>query len=215
MPTATPDATWVSAAGRSPDGGQAERGRLHPHPQLPVARGRRLGLDQSEHLGGLPHDFDALAWLSDDRPVEVFARGSVLVDEMFARHGDVDTSVAVVTLAGGAMAVLTGTRQTGVGYDHRTEAIGSLDSVSAGLGEHMPLRSADPGGPQPVDPYPSFPVRFHDAYLAEVEAFAALVAGTGPNRCPGRAAVDALRLALAADRSLATGRPVTVADITA
>lgn len=161
------------------------------------------------------HDFDALAWLSGDRPVEVFARGSVLVDEMFARHGDVDTSTAVVTLEGGAMAVLTGTRQNGVGYDHRTEAIGSLDSVSAGLGPHMPLRSADPGGPQPVDPYPTFPIRFHAAYLAEVEAFAALVAGTGPNRSPGRAAVDALRLAVAADRSLATGRPVTVADVTA
>lgn len=161
------------------------------------------------------HDFDALAWLSGDRPVEVFARGSVLVDEMFARHGDVDTSTAVVTLEGGAMAVLTGTRQNGVGYDHRTEAIGSLDSVSAGLGPHMPLRSADPGGPQPVDPYPTFPIRFHAAYLAEVEAFAALVAGTGPNRSPGRAAVDALRLAVAADRSLATGLPVTVADVTA
>ena len=79
----------------------------------------------------------------------------------------------------------------------------------------MPLRSADPGGPQPVEPYPTFPVRFHAAYLAEVEAFAALVAGAGPNRCPGRAAVDALRLALAADRSLATGLPVKVADVTA
>ena len=144
----------------------------------------------------------------------VFAGGWVRGEEMFARHGDVDTSAAVVTLAGGAMAVLTGTRQNGVGYDHRTEAIGSLDSVSAGLGEHMPLRSSDPGGPQPVDPFPTFPVRFHDAYLAEVAAFAALVAGTGPNRCPGRAAVDALRLALAADRSLASGLPVKVADVT-
>lgn len=132
------------------------------------------------------HDFDALAWLSGDRPVEVFARGSVLVDEMFARHGDVDTSAAVITLASGAMAVVTGTRQNGVGYDHRTEAIGSLDSVSAGLGPHMPLRSADPGGPQPVDPYPSFPVRFQAAYQAEVEAFVALVVGHGPTAAPVR-----------------------------
>lgn len=161
------------------------------------------------------HDFDALAWLSGDRPVEVFARGSVLVDEMFARHDDVDTSAAVITLAGGALAVVTGTRQNGVGYDHRTEAIGSLDSVSAGLGPHMPLRSADPGGPQPVDPYPSFPIRFQAAYQAEVAAFASLVAGRGPNRSPGHAAVEALRLALAADRSLASSLPVAVADVTA
>lgn len=161
------------------------------------------------------HDFDALAWLTGDTPVEVFARGSVLVDEMFARHDDVDTSVAVVTLAGGALATLTGTRQNGVGYDHRTEVIGSRDNLSAGFTDRLPLRSADPGGFTPVDPYPAFPVRFHEAYAAEMAAFVALVAGDGPNRCPGRAAVDALRLALAADRSLATGAPVPIADITA
>jgi myo-inositol 2-dehydrogenase/D-chiro-inositol 1-dehydrogenase len=162
------------------------------------------------------HDFDALAWLTGDTPVEVFARGSVLVDELFRRHGDVDTSVAVVTLAGGTIAVLTGTRQNGVGYDHRTEVVGSLDSLSAGLNDRMPMRSADPGGFQPVEPYPAFPDRFHAAYAAEMEAFVALVAGDGgPNRSPGQAAVDALRLALAADRSLATGQPVRVADITA
>jgi myo-inositol 2-dehydrogenase/D-chiro-inositol 1-dehydrogenase len=161
----------------------------------------------------LIHDFDALAWLSDDQPVDVHARGSVLVDEMFARHGDVDTCAATVTLATGALAVLTGTRQNGVGYDHRTEVVGSLDAVSAGLGPHMPLRSADPGVPQPVDPHPTFPVRFHDAYAAEMAAFVALVQGTGPNRCPGQAAYDALRLAVAADRSLAEGRSVAVSEV--
>jgi myo-inositol 2-dehydrogenase / D-chiro-inositol 1-dehydrogenase len=161
----------------------------------------------------LIHDFDALAWLSGETPIEVFAQGSVLVDEMFARHGDVDTCVATVTLASGALAVLTGTRQNGVGYDHRTEVIGSLDAVSAGLGAHMPLRSTDPGGPQPIDPYPTFPVRFHDAYAAEMEAFVALVAADGPNRCPGQAAYDALRLAVAADQSQAEGRTVTVDEV--
>ena len=159
------------------------------------------------------HDFDAVAWLSGETPVDVYARGSVLVDEMFARHDDVDTSAVVLTLPSGALALLTGTRQNGVGYDHRTEVVGSLDAVSAGLGPHMPMRSADPDGPQPVDPYPTFPVRFHDAYAAEMTAFVALVAGDGPNRCPGQAAVDALRLAVAADRSLAGGGPVAVAEV--
>jgi myo-inositol 2-dehydrogenase/D-chiro-inositol 1-dehydrogenase len=159
------------------------------------------------------HDFDAIAWLSGRSPVDVFARGSVLVDEMFARNDDVDTAAAVVTLEGGAIAILTGTRQNGVGYDHRTEVVGSRDALSAGLGPQMPLRSADPGVTQPVDPYPSFPVRFHDAYAAEMAAFVDLVAGKGPNQCPGAAAADALRLALAADRSLATGLPVRVDEI--
>ena len=159
------------------------------------------------------HDFDAIAWLSGRRPVDVFSAGSVLVDDMFARHGDVDTSAAVVRLDGGVLAVITGTRQHGVGYDHRTEVIGSLDALSAGMDQHTPLRSADPGGPQPVDPHPSFPIRFHDAYAAEVASFAALVAGAGPNECPGESAAAALRLAIAADRSLATARPVLIDEI--
>jgi myo-inositol 2-dehydrogenase/D-chiro-inositol 1-dehydrogenase len=161
----------------------------------------------------LIHDFDALAWLSGRRPIDVYASGSVLVDEMFARHGDIDTTAAVVRLEGGAMAVLTGTRQNGVGYDHRTEIIGSRDSASAGLGPHTPMRSADPGGPQPRDPYPTFPARFHDAYAAEMEAFARLVGGKGENRCPGSAAADALRLAIAADISLAEERPVCIDEV--
>ena len=138
------------------------------------------------------------------------ATGSVLVDEMFERAGDVDTCVAVLRFADGTLAVLTGTRADGVGYDHRTEVIGTADSVSAGFTRRMPLRSADPGGPQPVDPYPSFPVRFADAYRSEMRAFVDLVAGRGPNRCPGEAAYDALRLAVAADESLAAGAPVTL-----
>jgi len=159
------------------------------------------------------HDFDAIAWLSGRTPVDVFARGSVLVDEMFARHDDVDTAAAVITLDGGALAILTGTRQNGVGYDHRTEIIGSRNSLSAGLGPQMPLRSADPGVAQPVDPYPNFPVRFHDAYAAEMASFVALVAGEGPNECPGIAAADALRVALAADQSLAKGQLVQISEI--
>ena len=159
------------------------------------------------------HDFDAIAWLSGRTPIDVVARGSVLVDEMFARYEDVDTSAAIMTLEGGALAMLTGTRQNGVGYDHRTEVIGSRDALSAGLGPQMPLRSADPGVLQPVDPYPSFPVRFHQAYAAEIAAFADLVAGEGPNQCPGSAAEDALRVALAADLSLARGSTVRIDEI--
>ena len=159
------------------------------------------------------HDFDAIAWLSGKTPIDVIARGSVLVDEMFARYDDVDTSAAIMTLEGGALAMLTGTRQNGVGYDHRTEVIGSRDALSAGLGPQMPLRSADPGVLQPVDPYPSFPVRFHQAYAAEMAAFVDLVSGEGPNQCPGSAAEDALRVALAADLSLARGSAVRIDEI--
>ena len=161
------------------------------------------------------HDFDAVRWLTGREVVEVYAAGSVLVDEMFSRHGDVDMTALVLTLEGGVLASITGARANPLGYDHRTELIGSLDAVCAGWTDRTPLRSADPGSPfAPTDAYPAFPDRFGPAYRAEVEAFVSLVRGKGENRSPGRGALEALRIAVAADRSLAEHRPVSVAEVT-
>ncbi|HUF33446.1 MAG TPA: Gfo/Idh/MocA family oxidoreductase [Acidimicrobiales bacterium] len=161
------------------------------------------------------HDFDAVRWLTGRDVVEVYAAGSVLVDEMFRRHGDVDMSALVLVLEGGVLASITGARANPLGYDHRTEVIGSHDAVCAGWNERTPLRSVDlDGGRPPIAPYPAFSERFGPAYRAEVEAFVALVRGEGENRSPGHAALEALRVAVAADRSLAEHRPVAVAEIT-
>jgi len=136
---------------------------------------------------------------------------------MFRRHGDVDMTALVLGLDDGVLASITGARANPLGYDHRTEVIGSLDAVCAGWTERTPLRSADPSmtARHPVDPYPAFPDRFGPAYRAEVEAFVALVRGEQENRSPGSAALDALRVAAAADRSLAEHRPVAVSEVTA
>ena len=161
------------------------------------------------------HDFDAARWLTGRNVIEVYAAGSVLIDEMFRRHGDVDTTALVLVLDGGVLASVTGARANPLGYDHRTEVIGSRDALCAGWTERTPLRSVDPGGASgPVDPYPAFPDRFGPAYRAEVEAFVALVRGDGENRSPGHSALEALRVAIAADRSLAEHRPVAISEVT-
>jgi myo-inositol 2-dehydrogenase / D-chiro-inositol 1-dehydrogenase len=161
------------------------------------------------------HDFDAVRWLTGREVVEVYASGSVLVDEMFRRHGDVDMTALILVLEGGILASVTGARANPLGYDHRTEVIGSRDAVCAGWNERTPLRSADPdGAPWPIDPYQAFPARFATAYRAEVEAFLALVRDEAENRSPGHEALEALRIAAAADRSLAEHRPVAVDEIT-
>jgi myo-inositol 2-dehydrogenase/D-chiro-inositol 1-dehydrogenase len=157
------------------------------------------------------HDFDAIRWLTGREVVEVYAAGSVLVDDMFRRHNDVDTTALVLQLDGGALASITGARANPLGYDHRTEVIGSRDALCAGWTERTPLRSADRTGvPEPVAPFRAFPERFGPAYSAEVDAFVALCRGDGENRSPGRSALEALRIAVAADTSLAEHRPVAI-----
>jgi myo-inositol 2-dehydrogenase/D-chiro-inositol 1-dehydrogenase len=160
------------------------------------------------------HDFDAVRWLTGREVVEVYAVGSVLVDEMFRRQGDVDMTALVLVLQGGVLASITGARANPLGYDHRMEVIGSRDAVCAGWTQRTPLRSADAGaGGRPADPWPAFADRFGTAYKAEVDAFVRLVRDGGSNRSPGRGALDAIRVAAAADRSLAEHRPVAVTEI--
>jgi myo-inositol 2-dehydrogenase/D-chiro-inositol 1-dehydrogenase len=160
------------------------------------------------------HDFDAVRWLTGREVVEVYAAGSVLVDEMFRRQGDIDMTALVLVLEDGVLASITGARANPLGYDHRVEVIGSRDAVCAGWTQRTPLRSVDPGADgRPTDPWPAFADRFGAAYMAEVDAFVRLVRDGGPNRSPGRGALEAMRVAAAAERSLAEHRPVAVTEI--
>lgn len=171
------------------------------------------------HADMLVHDFDAVRWLTGRQVAEVYAAGAVLTDATFAEHGDVDTSVVVLTLDDGTMATLSASRVDPLGYDHRIEVLGTGDSLAVGLGGRAPLRRVGAGpdategrtGPAPA--YASFADRFRDAYRAELEAFVALALGKGPNRCDGAEARAAMVVALAAGRSMAERRPVAPDEV--
>jgi myo-inositol 2-dehydrogenase/D-chiro-inositol 1-dehydrogenase len=160
------------------------------------------------------HDFDILRWLTGVEVDEVFATGRVRGFDFFAEHGDVDTSAALITMQDGVVAVLTGGRHDPLGYDVRAEVFGSGDSVAVGVDGRTPLRSVEPGVPPPEKPaYPNFQDRFADAYRAEMEHFLSLVRGEAENPCTASDALEALRIAMAADLSLAEHRPVPVSEV--
>jgi myo-inositol 2-dehydrogenase / D-chiro-inositol 1-dehydrogenase len=156
----------------------------------------------------LIHDLDAVPWLVGEPVTEVYASGSVLVDPAFAAADDVDNAVVLLRFAGGAHAVLAGGRHDPLGYDHRIEVLGAKDSVTVGLDPRTPLRSLEPEGPLPVDPYPGFPQRFRRAYVNEMSVFADVIAGAAVNPSPARDSLVSLRLAEACERSLRSGAPV-------
>jgi myo-inositol 2-dehydrogenase/D-chiro-inositol 1-dehydrogenase len=157
----------------------------------------------------LIHDLDAVPWLVGEPVVEVYASGSVLVDQAFADADDVDNVVAVLRFAGGAHAVLTGGRHDPLGYDHRIEVLGSRDSLAVGLDPRTPLTSLEPDGPRVApDAYPGFPERFHRAYVNEMAVFVDVVAGRAENPSPVRDSIVSLRLADACEASRRSGAPV-------
>ena len=160
------------------------------------------------------HEFDIARWLTGSEAEEVFAQGSVRGFGMFARHGDFDTSAIVVRMANGALVVVTGSRHDPSGYDVRAEIFGSEDSIAVGLDRRTPLRSVEPdvrppGGP----PYSGFLDRFERAYRDELTHFLDLVDGRAENPCTARDSLEAVRIAMAAEVSVAERRPVRLKEI--
>ncbi|WP_211232326.1 Gfo/Idh/MocA family protein [Embleya scabrispora] len=164
----------------------------------------------------LIHDLDAVPWLLGEPVVEVFASGSVLVDEAFAKADDVDNAVVVLRFGSGAHAVLTGGRHDPAGYDHRIEVLGSAQSLTVGLDPRTPLTSLEADGPQAgPDAYPGFPERFARAYGNEMRVFVEVVAGRMANPSPVRDSLASLVLADACERSRREGRAIEPAAVLA
>lgn len=163
------------------------------------------------------HDLDAVPWLIDEPVVEVYATGSVLVDQAFAACGDIDTAVILLRFASGTLATLTGGRRDGLGYDHRIEVIGSRNALVAGLDERtplapVPLPTSDQGPVERPAPYRGFQERFAVAYAAEVAAFVDVIAGRAVNPSPLSDSLVSIDLATACEHSRAAGLPIRVPE---
>lgn len=160
------------------------------------------------------HDFDIVRWLLDDDVEEVWAVGAVREFPVFAKYDDVDTAVATMRMRSGVLVTLDVTRDDPRGYDVRTEIFGSKESIAVGLDPRTPIRSVEPGVPAPTEPgWPGFYVRFTPAYIAELTAFIGWAIAGGPSPCSARDAVEAIRVAEAATRSIHEHRAIRIDEI--
>ncbi len=158
------------------------------------------------------HDFDILRWTTARDVVEVFATGSS--HGFFRAAGDVDEAAVVLTLDGGALATMQGSRCNGGGYDARMEIAGTRATMAVGLDEHAALRSAEPRTAFPAGaPWPDFRARFGAAYVAEIDAFLAVARAERETPCSVEDALEALLVAEAAERSRREHRPVALAEV--
>jgi myo-inositol 2-dehydrogenase/D-chiro-inositol 1-dehydrogenase len=163
----------------------------------------------------LVHDFDLIRWVSGQEVVEVTAAGRALTgNPAFEQADDVDTAVAVLQLADGAMAVVSGVRHDPRGYDVRLEMHGSRDAVAAGINAQMPLKLLDDNDQwENGNEHQTFLERFESSYRQELNTFLKVAQGQMDSPCTGEDAGEALRLALVAKKSLRERRPVLVEEI--
>ncbi len=158
------------------------------------------------------HDFDMARFVIGSEAVEVYATGAVRVDPAIGEAGDLDTVVVVVTHANGAITTIDNSRRAVYGYDQRVEAFGSGGMATS---QNPPAATALYWGPEgshgPPLPY-FFLERYTASYLAEWDAFVAMVNGAPSpvSLADGRAP---LVMGLAAWASVREGRPVAISEI--
>jgi myo-inositol 2-dehydrogenase/D-chiro-inositol 1-dehydrogenase len=206
------DAGYVAARETLQDGGIGELRRLHlltadpaPPPRSYIAGSGGIYRDCQIH------DFDVLRWVTGREVVQVFATGANRGDEHFGAVGDVDESVALLTLDDGTLATVQASRYNGAGYDVRMELAGTRGTIVAGLDERTPVVSTEPGAaPSPAAPWPGFLQRFAAAYRQEMAAFVTAVGEGLPSPCTVRDSLQAMLVAEAAGISRRERRPVWV-----
>ncbi|HJP74710.1 MAG TPA: Gfo/Idh/MocA family oxidoreductase [Pseudonocardiaceae bacterium] len=160
------------------------------------------------------HDFDILRWVTGREIAEVYAIGTNRGADFFREADDVDTMGSVLTLDDDSIALVSGTRYNAAGYDVRMELLGSADSISVGLDQQLPLRSAEAGITWPTGPaHPTFIERFRAAYENELSAFTQVVAGEIASPCTVADALEAFYAAEACERSRREHRPVPLAEV--
>ena len=75
------------------------------------------------------HDIDLACWITGERPVEIFATGSNLIDPKIESLGDVDTAMTVLRMPSGCLAHVNNSRRSVYGFDQRIEVFGSAGMI--------------------------------------------------------------------------------------
>jgi myo-inositol 2-dehydrogenase/D-chiro-inositol 1-dehydrogenase len=156
------------------------------------------------------HDLDMVRFVTGREVLGVYARGSVLVDPMFAEEGDWDTAVLTLTLEGGVLATIDNSRKAVYGQDQRIEVFGSAGVVAATNHAVDRVTSADETGAHSARLMAFFPERYADAYRLEMQAFVDAVRAGRPMPVTGADGRRATALALAATRSARENRYVSL-----
>lgn len=159
------------------------------------------------------HDFDMARYLSGSDVEEVYAVGSVLIDNKFAEYGDVDTAMVILKFTNGALGFIDNSRETLYGYDQRTEVFGSKGcaAVTNDTPNTATLTTSD--GVFSEKPVWFFLERYNDAFIAEMRAFFDAIINDTETPVTGFDGLRPVQIAMAAGKSLKEGRPVKISEM--
>jgi inositol 2-dehydrogenase len=154
------------------------------------------------------HDIDLARWLIGEIE-SVYSVGGVLAYPEMKEIGDVDNAIATLRFEDGPIGVIDLSRSGVYGYDIRTEILGTSGTLKIGYLRETPLVVMTKDGVT-HDTVPYFMERFEHAYVAQLQNFVdnVLKETEPPITCDD--GIAALRVTLAATKSLKEKRPVEV-----
>jgi len=160
------------------------------------------------------HDYDRMRWLLNDEVKSVYARAAILSSkDVAAKCGGKminDTLVVLVEFTRGTLAAVDGLLNIKYGYDARVEVVGDQGFISVGDVRYVDVGVATGSKEYRVGVAPSFLDRFYEAYIKEAQHFVDCILHDLPTRANARDGLEAVRIALAVNESIKSGRPVTL-----
>ena len=158
------------------------------------------------------HDFDMANFIMGELPTTIAATGSSIVDPKIGEAGDVDTAVATLSYANGAVAVIKNSRRAVYGYDQRVELLGSEGLLQAQNVLENNLVKSTSAGVTSAKPTYFFLERYMPAYEVEWAAFVESISEDKALPVTLEDGVASLAMAEAAALSHSKGMPVKLSD---
>lgn len=159
------------------------------------------------------HDFDMARYIMGKEVVEVFSKGAVKVDPAIGDAGDIDTALTTLTFQDGSMANIDNSRKAVYGYDQRLEVFGSEGMVKVDNNFPDTHQFYGSDGIHGSLPLHFFLERYTKSYINEMEAFLMAIQNNSEIPVTGSDALSAMKIALAAKKSIEEKRPVAIEEI--
>jgi len=159
------------------------------------------------------HDFDMARFLVGSEPVRVLAAGGVRIDPAIGAAGDVDTAVVLIEHVDGTLTTIDNSRKAIYGYDQRIEVFGADGMLWAENKTAHNTGRGDATGMHRPQPQHFFMDRYTESFVAEMKAFVEAILSDTPAPVTGHDGRVPVVMGMAAKRSLAENRWVSVSEI--
>jgi myo-inositol 2-dehydrogenase/D-chiro-inositol 1-dehydrogenase/scyllo-inositol 2-dehydrogenase (NAD+) len=161
------------------------------------------------------HDIDTLRWFAGDDFAEVYAiGGNYRSPEARTQHPEFYDNVAMtVRFTRGAQGMIDGAQGVGYAYDARTEVVGTKGVLFVGALEKSTVVVCGSDSWIVAPAVRSWRDLFADAYREEDRAFVRCILEDLAPTPSGRDGLEAVKAVNAGNRSIATGKPVRLSEV--